>query len=275
MTNIYSERFDAQAKRAGDVLPEREPVERPPAGERGHRADDDEREHLPHHGGEAAPERADLPLAQRVERLDVDQHDRVRDRGEPGGQGGADERELDGRGALPPQRGDAVDEHRRERRAEEPEPDVGVQLLRAQDHDPEHDERRRPGADAHDPRVGQRVPGDALQERAAQPQRRADEQPEARARHPELTHDLLRRRVRVEVDERLPDRLQRHRARAERQAEHARRHQHGDGEQQARRERSRRTCCPRARRRGRGVCRHATPGSAFSITSARRLSSSA
>ena len=43
-----------------------------------------------------------------------------------------------------------------------------------------------PGVDAHDPGVGERVAGDALQDGAGDAERRAGEDAEQRARNPQL-----------------------------------------------------------------------------------------
>ncbi len=169
----------------------------------------------------ATRQRADLPEPQLVQRVDVGHDDGVGDGGQHRCHGGPGERQLHRRRTFAPERGDPVDHDRCERRPREREPDVDADALRAEHHDPEDDERRSTGVDAHDPGIGERVAGDALQDRAAQSEGCSGEDADQRTRHPDLTDDRLRRRAGIEVHERLEDRRRPDSAGAERDAEEA------------------------------------------------------
>ena len=92
----------------------------------------------------------------------------------------------------------------------------------AEQSDREHDGERRPGVDPEDPRLGQRVARHALHERAGRAERRADEQPELRARHAQVAHDRVG--VAAVVGGERADHLgERQRARADRPATRSRR----------------------------------------------------
>ena len=80
---------DALAEGDGNVLTEREPIERPTARERDDEPHDDERPGLPDHVHVATGKRAHLPEAQLVEGVDVGHDDGCREGGQPDRHGDA------------------------------------------------------------------------------------------------------------------------------------------------------------------------------------------
>ena len=211
----------ALAEREGQVVTQGEAVERASGAERDGQPEQEERRGLPEHREVASGERPDLPEPQLVEGADVGHHDGRGDRGQDRGDGGTGEGQLDRGGAFAAEGRDAVDRDGRGTGAQEREPDVDADRLRAEHHDAEHDEGGRAGVDAHDARVGQRVARHALQDRAADAQGSPDQQPDQRPGHAQLADHRLGSDRRVVVGERLPDLGQSHAAGPQRDAEEA------------------------------------------------------
>ncbi len=99
------------------------------------------------------------------------------------------------------------------RRAGEREPHVAVQRTDVEHVDPDHDGQRRAGIDAEDARIGQRVAGQPLHDRARQPEAGADHQADRGSRHAQRPHDEVLVRA-VEVGERPEHGADRDRLRA-------------------------------------------------------------
>jgi hypothetical protein len=86
-------------------------------------------------------------------------------------------------------RAEREDQHGRHRRADEREHGVRRDRRHAEEADRAHDGERRAGVDPEDPRLGERVAGRALHQRAGGAERGADDQPELRPRDAQVAHD--------------------------------------------------------------------------------------
>ncbi|AGW41984.1 hypothetical protein O159_19750 [Leifsonia xyli subsp. cynodontis DSM 46306] len=134
--------------------------------------------------GSAASQRADLPEAQLVERTAARQHRRGEERAEGGGDGGARERELDRRRALPPSRRHGVDQPGGERGAEEGEPHRDRGRGDAQRPDRHDDRERGTGVDAEKAVIGERVARESLHHRPGEAESEPGRHAEQRAGQP-------------------------------------------------------------------------------------------
>ena len=134
-------------------------------------------------------ERADGPEAELVERRLVEQRDRAGERAEQRRQRGPGEREAHRVGAAAAHRTERVHEHRRDRGADEGEPHEPEHVRDVEGPDREHDGERRAGVDPEQSRVGERVAGDALHQRAGHAERGADEHGQDRARQAQVADD--------------------------------------------------------------------------------------
>jgi len=124
--------------------------------------------------GAAAGERADHPVPVAVVDLlgAVDENE-VGQGHEDDGEGGAGKHEPYRVGAGA-QAAEQVDDGSGDSRAEDAEPHVGGRLGHAEERDAGGDGGRRPGVDAEQSRVGQRVAGERLHDRAGDAQADAD-----------------------------------------------------------------------------------------------------
>ncbi|GMA86323.1 hypothetical protein GCM10025868_15730 [Angustibacter aerolatus] len=136
-------------------------------------------------------------------------------------------------GAVAAERADGVHDQRGDQRPGEREPHVAGRRGDAQERDGADDGEGRALVDAEQPRVGERVAGQALGHRAREPQRDADQQPDDGARHPQVADDDGVGAVGVGVPQGLPDDVERHRPRADGQAQADQHHDEERGERQA------------------------------------------
>ena len=182
-------RAGARAERPPGLVAEPDRVQRPPEREREQQAERDERRDLPAQRGRVPGERADLPEAVLVERLAVDQREALHVGDQREADRRAGEREPHRRRAAAPRGPDAVDDHRGHARADEGEPDVDERADDAEQRRRRHDRGRGARVDAEQAGVGERVARQRLHQRPAHPERRADDQPEDRARDPQVVDD--------------------------------------------------------------------------------------
>ena len=171
------------------VVAERERVQGPRQGERRQRADDHERQRHRQLRRAAPVERADRPLVVLLQQQRVGQREAVDERDQRVGDRGPGEREPHRCGAAAAGGADRVDEHRGQRGADEREPHVALGSGDPEQPDRGHHGGRRPGVDAEQAGIGERVARQRLHQRAGQAERHADHEPEQRARQPDLGHD--------------------------------------------------------------------------------------
>ena len=92
----------------------------------------------------------------------------------------------------------------------------------AEQADGDHDGRRRPGVDAEQARVGERIARERLHQRAGEAERGADGDAEQRARQPEVRDDRRIAGIATVAAQRVDDLAERDRAGADGEAEEQR-----------------------------------------------------
>jgi hypothetical protein len=154
-----------------------------------HQARPHQRQHRRQQPDVATGDRPDDPEAVLVERVRVEQHDDGGDTAQQGGEGDPGEQQRQRAGAAPPAGSQHPDGHGCGQGTSESADGLAARGADVEQGDADDDRQRRARRHPEQPGVSQRIARQPLQLRASQAQSRPDDQPDHRARQPQLADD--------------------------------------------------------------------------------------